>query len=170
MSPAGSLALAALVIAATVLVAPMLGPGPRTHPVDADPTAEVTETRKRTAGNGLASRELERSSDGRFHAWVRVNGIEIRFLVDTGASLVALTSADARKVGLAPGKARSKAMTAGGEIEIAPVTIERLAIGPITADKVDAAIVEELPVSLLGQSFLDRLESVRIEGDRMILR
>ena len=55
-------------------------------------------------------------------------------------------------------------------IEIIPVTIDRIAAGPLEARDVDGAVARELPVSLLGQSFLSRIGTVQISGDRMVLR
>ncbi|MDQ8755910.1 TIGR02281 family clan AA aspartic protease [Sphingosinicella sp. LHD-64] len=122
------------------------------------------------AARGFASHELRRGPDGHFYAEADVNGARIRFLVDTGASLVALTAEDARRAGIRPGDARASAMGAGGEIEIAPVTIDRIAVGPIETRGVRGAVVEKLPVSLLGQSFLQEADGVEIAGDRMVLR
>ncbi|HET9429429.1 MAG TPA: TIGR02281 family clan AA aspartic protease [Allosphingosinicella sp.] len=126
--------------------------------------------RSTNIGNGYASSELVRSPDGHFYAEAQVNGARVRFLVDTGASFVALTPADAQRAGIAPRSERAKAFGAGGEIEVMPVTIDRVAIGPLTASNVAGAVIDELPVSLLGQSYLSRVGSVKIEGDRMVLR
>ena len=91
-------------------------------------------------------------------------------MVDTGASVVALTPADAQRAGIALPSERAKAIGAGGEIEIIPVTIERIALGPLEARSVRGAVAAQLPVSLLGQSFLNRVGSVEIRGDTMVLR
>lgn len=122
------------------------------------------------AGNGFASREFERSADGHFYAEAQVNGARIRFLVDTGASMVALTAADAQRAGIALPSERARAQGAGGELEVIPVTIERIAIGPLEARDVRGAVAETLTVSLLGQSFLAQVGTVEISGDRMVLR
>lgn len=122
------------------------------------------------AGNGLASREIRRDPDGHFYADAQVNGARVRFMVDTGASMVALTRTDAQRAGIALGNERGRAMGAGGEIEIVPVTIERIAIGSLEARGVRGAMVEQLPVSLLGQSYLEQVGSVEIRGDTMVLR
>jgi aspartyl protease family protein len=170
MSMTGPLTFAGICLVAVALIAPGLN--------STVPVAQSAETPAMTPsavaaapiGNGFASRELERSSDGHFYAEAQVNGAQIRFLVDTGASVVALTSADAQRAGIAPSNARGIAMGAGGPIEIMPVVIDRVALGPLAATHVSGAVVDDLPVSLLGQSFLGQIGSVRIEGDRMILR
>jgi len=118
-----------------------------------------------------APRELRRGPDGHFYADAQVNGTTIRFMVDTGASVVVLTAADAQRAGIQLPSERSMAMGVGGPVEIVPVTLDRIAVGGIEARGVQAAVVaEELPVSLLGQSYLQRLGSVEIRGDRMVLR
>lgn len=122
------------------------------------------------AGNGFASRDITRAPDGHFYVDAQVNGAQIRFLVDTGASMVALTSADAQRAGIALPSERNSAETAGGTVEVIPVSIDRLAIGPIEARDVRGAVADALPISLLGQSFLSQVATVEISGDRMTLR
>ena len=84
--------------------------------------------------------------------------------------MVVLTRADAQRAAIALPSERMAARGAGGEIEVIPVSIDRIAIGPLEARDVRAAIAEEVPVSLLGQSFLSRVGTVEISGDRMVLR
>lgn len=122
------------------------------------------------AGNGSARREIVRSPDGHFYLDAQVNGAQVRFLVDTGASMVALTPADAQRAGIALPSERATARGAGGDVEVMPVTIERIAAGPLAARDVPAAIAPRLEISLLGQSFLERVGTVEISGDRMVLR
>ena len=99
-----------------------------------------------------------------------VNGAQIHFLVDTGASMVALTPDDAQRAGIALSNDRVVAQGAGGSVEVTPVTIDRIAAGPLEARDVPGAVARELPISLLGQSFLSRVGNVQISGDRMTLR
>lgn len=167
----GPLTFAGVVVATVLLLAPELEPA-----TPAAPTVEAREPPMQSLpvaapiGNGFASRELVRSPDGHFYADAQVNGAQVRFLIDTGASFVALTAADAQRAGIAPRTDRARAFGAGGEIEVMPVKIDRVALGPLAAANVDGAVIDNLPVSLLGQSFLSRIGSVRIEGDRMVLR
>jgi aspartyl protease family protein len=154
----------------------LLSPGvrreaaPEATRAEAPAAAPVRAAPAASAGNGLASRELRRSPDGHFYAEAQVNGARIRFMVDTGASVVALTPADAQRAGIALPSERARARGAGGEIEVIPVTIERMAVGPLEARGVRGAVAEALPVSLLGQSFLGQVGSVEIRGDVMVLR
>ena len=154
------------------LLAPSLRPGEALPATDkpkrvAGPAARSAPE---PAGNGLARREIFRAADGHFYLDAQVNGARVTFLVDTGASLVALSQADARRAGIALPSERATARGVGGEIEVMPVTIDRLAAGPLEARQVAAAIVPDVPVSLLGQSFLERVGTVEISGDTMVLR
>ena len=115
-------------------------------------------------------RELRRGPDGHFYADAQVNGTTIRFLIDTGASMVVLTRQDAQRAGIQLPSERAMAMGVGGPIEVIPVTLDRITVGGIEARRVEAAIADETPVSLLGQSYLQRVGSVEIRGDTMVLR
>ncbi len=175
MSMGNILAWAGAVLVGAVLLAPNLprsGGGGRTEstPERSAPSPPASHPSAPRAGNGVATQSLERAGDGHFYAEAQVNGARIRFLVDTGASLVALTPDDARRAGISVGDANGRAIGAGGEVAFSPVTIDRLAVGPVEARAVRGAVAERLPVSLLGQSFLSRVGSVEMRGDTMILR
>ncbi len=174
MSTGNILLWAGAILVGAALLAPGLpgGDGDRPAPVEApDRRAdEAAPPPALRAGNGIAAQRLERAGDGHFYAEAQVNGARIRFLIDTGASLVALTPDDARRAGIAVGDASGRALGADGEVAFAPVTIDRIAIGPVEARAVRGAVADRLPVSLLGQSFLSRLASVEMRGDTMMLR
>ena len=115
--------------------------------------------------------ELRRASDGHFYAGVAVGGRPVTMLVDTGASVVALTADDARAAGLYwnPAELGMVAQGASGPIRGVAIKLDRVALGGHEVRDVAAVIIPEgLPVSLLGQSFLATVEPVRIEKDRMI--
>lgn len=115
---------------------------------------------------------LEREPDGHFYADATVDSRRTHFLVDTGASVVALTGADAEGIGLDWSEDDLVAIGRGasGTVYGVPVRLERVELGGFEATDVDAAIIPDgLDVSLLGQSFLSKLQGVRIEGDRMII-
>jgi len=118
--------------------------------------------------------ELRRDDDSHFRASVTVNGRPVMMLVDSGASLVVLTEADARSVGiyLNPSDYSATAQTANGEVKMAPVMIDRMAINGIERRNVQGAVVQAglLNQSLLGQSFLGQLAEVSIRDDVMRLR
>lgn len=115
---------------------------------------------------------LDRAGDGHFYSDIRVNGALVHALVDTGASTVALTGADARAAGLdwREEDLVPVARGASGVVYGVPVKLEAVELGGIEVEGVMAAVVPEgLDVSLLGQSVLSHLSGVRIEGDRMVL-
>ncbi|MCB2078490.1 MAG: TIGR02281 family clan AA aspartic protease [Novosphingobium sp.] len=115
---------------------------------------------------------LKRKPDGHFYADVLVEGRDYRLLVDTGASMIALTGDDARDMGLywEDSQLIPVGRGASGTVYGVPVTIDRVELGGIEARKVKAAIIPEgLDISLLGQSFLSQIDNVRIDGDRMML-
>ena len=99
-----------------------------------------------------------------------INGVPVRFLVDTGATLVALPAADADRLGIDYRKGqRGTVQTAGGPVPAYLVKLERVKIGAIELANVDGLVVEQgLGVALLGMSFLNRVE-MRREGQSMTL-
>lgn len=115
---------------------------------------------------------LDRSSDGHFYASVSIDSQDVRMLVDTGASVVALTGEDAEALGYAwsDEELHPVARGASGVVIGKPVRLERVRLGDLEADNVEAVIIPEgLDVSLLGQSFLGRVGKVEIEDGRMVL-
>ena len=119
--------------------------------------------------DGLA---LRRGPDGHFHARTQVNGATIDFLVDTGATDLVLSQQDARRAGLDPARLSfvQPARTANGVVYSAPVTLDRLSLGPFEDRDVRASVNGgELSTSLMGMSYLSRFTRVTVEGDRMLL-
>jgi aspartyl protease family protein len=102
---------------------------------------------------------------------VEIDGTPLRLLVDTGASLVSLTLADARAAGIAPDRLAftGRAMTANGTTSLAPVTLHEIRIGQLVVADVPAAVLKNLDVSLLGMSFLRRLRSYRMDDGRFTI-
>lgn len=116
--------------------------------------------------------EVPMASDGHFHLRAEVNGTEISFLIDTGASSLVLSPADARAAGLDTERLdfRDTAMTANGPVSSAPVRLESVTIGPVTDHNVPADVNgADMGVSLMGMSFLSNFARVGIEGNRLIL-
>jgi aspartyl protease family protein len=116
--------------------------------------------------------ELRRARDGHFHATLEVNGRPVRFIVDTGASDVVLSRADAARVGIDVDALAftGRAMTANGPVATAPVRLGRVALGGLAVEGVPASVnAGALDGSLLGMAFLDRFARIEIEGDRMRL-
>ena len=111
---------------------------------------------------------LERSEGGHFYANVEVNGELVRFLVDTGASGVALTEADAERIGIdfRRGDYEQVGMGASGPVRGKFVTLDKVSLDGKAARNVDGAILEGSDISLLGQNYLGRF-SVEMRGDTM---
>ena len=115
---------------------------------------------------------LERSSDKHFYADTEVNGHPVRFLVDTGASEIALTEDDARKVGLQvdPSKYELLGQGASGIVRGQYVELDGIKLGTISEAKTKAVVVQGADVSLLGQPFLENIDEIVIRKDEMVLR
>lgn len=115
---------------------------------------------------------LPRAPDGHFYAEVSVDSASARMLVDTGASVVALTADDADRLGVRWNAAeiRPVAQGASGTVYGVPARLEHVQLGEIGADGVEAVVVPEgLGISLLGQSFLSQVGRVEMTDDRMTL-
>jgi aspartyl protease family protein len=176
MSMGNALAIAGAALIGVALIAPTLKSGSAATANDNRTGARVgavSGPKRISATDPVTApspRELQRGPDGHFYADAQVNGVTIRFMIDTGASVVVLTAQDAQRAGIQLPSERAMAMGVGGPIEVTPVTLDRVAIGGIEARGIQGAVAEELPVSLLGQSYLQRVGSVEIRGDRMVLR
>jgi aspartyl protease family protein len=114
-----------------------------------------------------------RSADGHFYIDATVNGRPVRFLVDTGASEIVLSPADAARVGFKRSELlfNRQYKTANGIGWGAPVVLRSIEAGAIRFQGI-AASVNDAPMSesLLGMSFLDRLSGFEVRGDSLILR
>ena len=115
---------------------------------------------------------LEREANGHFYVHAKVNGELVRFLVDTGASNVALTVEDARRVGLKfdPGEFQYVGEGASGPVRGKLVRLNRVSIEGKAVDDVSGVILEGSNLSLLGQSYLARMGEVQMVGDTMVLK
>jgi len=150
-----ALSCAAPASAATVRLA---SASPISPPVNSDPTH---------------GRAIVRAPDGLFYVDATINGAKLRLLVDTGATDIILTRADAARAGvrLEDGQFDEKASTAGGETNMARVQLHQVAVNGSLDWNVPAVVAGgALNVSLLGARWLTRIGSVTITGDRMILQ
>jgi aspartyl protease family protein len=125
-----------------------------------------------SSGTGEVS--ITRRGRGSFIVPARINERAARFVFDTGASTVVLTHATAEALGLKPAGLtfRVPVGTANGMALAAPVTLDSLTVGSITLRRVQALVVRDglLSENLLGQTFLERLSSYEVRGNRLILR
>lgn len=116
--------------------------------------------------------EIPRNSDGHYYATLTVNGADVLFVVDTGATDVVLTQKDARHAGLEPDKLPyfGRAMTANGEVRIAPVWLEEVELGGYIDKDVRASVnAGEMRQSLLGMSYLQIYDQITISSNKLIL-
>jgi len=118
------------------------------------------------------SATLTADSRGHFVVDGQINGGAARFLVDTGATAVSLSSEDASRLGIDYRKGQPGLMgTANGTVTAYRVKLDTVRVGDIVVNNVDAAVVEgnhQMPFALLGMSFLNRMEMKR-EGQTMVL-
>lgn len=114
-----------------------------------------------------------KASDGHFWADGEVNGASVRFLVDTGATAVALTPADAQRLGIDLQSLHYgySVVTAGGKARAASVKLASVSVAGARLEDVDALVIEKgLDASLLGMSYLGRLTSFQATRQALILR
>jgi len=132
--------------------------------------AEIIPGRAVTRGHTV---EIARGTGGSFAVTTQVNGARIAMVLDTGASAVVLTQEAARTAGL-PLEVLNYSVhvdTANGRARAAPVTLDKVSVGGITERSVPALIAQGgLRTNLLGMSFLNRLQSWEVRGDRLLLR
>ena len=118
--------------------------------------------------------EVSRGQGGNFIVLTQVNGARLPMILDSGASSVVLTHDAAKAAGL-PLEMLSYSVavdTANGRTRAAPVTLQSIAVGGLVEREVAALIAQpgQLRQSLLGMSFLNRLQSWEVRGDRLMLR
>jgi len=125
-----------------------------------------------TASDGTVT--ITRRSDGNFYVQAEVNGQPQGFQFDTGASSVVLTAESAAALGIRPAESEFsvRVSTANGVTVAAPAFLDSLRVGGIVERRVPALVSRPgaLRENLLGMSFLDRLASFEVRGDRLVLR
>ena len=123
------------------------------------------------ARSGTQSVVLTADPRGHFVAAGSINGVSVQFLVDTGASFISMSSSEAKRLGVnyAAGQ-RAFSSTANGVVPTFRVKLDEVRIGDVTLNNVDGMVHagDNLPIVLLGMSFLNRMEMQR-DGDRMTL-
>ncbi len=116
--------------------------------------------------------EVPLGPDWHFHLTVELNGAPVRFIVDTGASALALSPRDARRAGIDLDRLvyAGQARTANGIVPTATVRLDRVAIGDIVDENVPAMVIQaDIDRSLMGMDYLRRFARISFEGDTMIL-
>jgi len=161
--------LALVMIVFAVMVGVLAPSGPSRSPAATEAQAKQPGLFE---GTPYKETELQRRPNGHFFVTGYVNGAPINFMVDTGASTVALTEADARAAGLQFSSEEFEpiAQTASGVARGKAVTLPKVAIEGKDVPEVEAMIIEGAQLSLLGQSYLARISGVQMNGDTMVLR
>lgn len=115
---------------------------------------------------------IPRAQDGHYYLRVAINGRDVAFMVDTGASNIVLSPSDARSLGIDLSKLHffGQASTANGDVRTARITLSKVELGPFHDTDVTAYVNEaDMQGSLLGMDYLGQF-SISIQGDEMILQ
>ncbi len=140
-------------------------------PVTAAPARPVTPV----AATASASRSVIVSRDARGHFQVdaRIEGRKLSFMVDTGASVVALTASDAARLGIHPAQREfvTEVRTANGTVRAAPVRLDEVEVGDLVVRDVAGLVLPDgaLSDNLLGLSFLSRLRRFEYSDGKLVL-
>ena len=143
----------------------------RSTDVTAPPQAEANVPPARHSASVV---EIAAARNGHFFTEVEIDGRPINIMVDTGATMVALSYEDAERAGLYlnPSDFTHSVNTANGRARVAPVMLHSVSIGDITVRDVQAAVSEpgRLRTSLLGMSFLRRLSRFDMRPGLLVLQ
>lgn len=164
------LVLAAAVLAIGGFAARYLDKAAIPQPAHASAVQPTVDARPAASSRSLT---LESGPGGHFPAEARIDGRYIDFIVDTGASLVVMRESDAARAGIRPmrGDYTATVSTANGKIKAARASLDRIQVGGITVEGVQALVLpdEALEKNLLGMSFLSRLKRYEVANGRMVL-
>lgn len=143
---------------------------PRAAQMPAEPALAAVE--EGHAGSGSRSVVVEAERDGHFYIEARINLRPVRMMVDTGATVVALRQSDAEAAGIRVRRADfdQPVQTANGTTQAAAATLDAISVEDIEIPRVRALILpdDQLSVSLLGGSFLSRLERFEMRSETLI--
>jgi aspartyl protease family protein len=165
--------LAALMVGLGTLMAQMADKMTATTPVLANTAARKAVAVETAAPNGLRNLSIPPDSRGHFLTEGRIEGQRIGFMVDTGASVIALNESSAARFGLRPsrGDYNSTVTTANGTIKAARTRLAMVDIGGLVVRDVDAMVLpdEALRENLLGLSFLSKLRRYEYANGKLVL-
>jgi len=153
-------------------------PGAKRAPITAAPPATAAPSAAAASPAASAPADqpqptvIDRADNGHFFTVADVNGEPIKFVVDTGATEVALTQDDARRAGVKfdAGQFDVIGTGASGDVRGQEVQLEDVVLDGKRVSGIHAVVLDGLTISLLGQNYLRRLDSVAISGDKMTLR
>jgi aspartyl protease family protein len=167
------LIFAAIMIAAGTYMAQLADQMTTAH-AKPSPVAAVARQTPAPAPDYDRSVVIGRDSRGHFQADARIEGQHIEFMIDTGASVIALTETDAIRIGVrpAPGDYRATVTTANGRVKAAPVRLASVDVGGLVVRDVEAMVLPDgaLSENLLGMSFLSRLKRFELANGQMVLQ
>ena len=136
--------------------------------------AHVATNNAASAPDAVGETSIEAGSGGQYATEVYVNGVPVKMLVDTGATMVVISYQTASRIGLQVLNSdyTMRAQTANGVAAVAPVSLREVTVGPIYLGEVKALVAapDAGAVDLLGMSFLRRLASVEQRSGKLILR
>ena len=123
------------------------------------------------AADGSGRIIMTADAQGHFYTTGNINGTSVRFLVDTGATMISLGASDARRIGLDFNRGqKGMSQTANGQTMVSKIQLDTVRIGDVTLHNVDAVVHQtDMPMALLGMSFLNRMEMQR-DGNTMTLK
>jgi len=147
---------------------------PRLGETTAEFEARINGLARSVSPSQPLSVTLVADQQGHFFVEPIVNGIRLRMLVDTGATLVVLSRDDARRIGINPQASdfQAKVSTANGVVSVAPIRLKEVVIGEISVRDIPAAVFPEnkLQIGLLGMSLLSKLSHFEVAAGRLILK
>lgn len=142
-------------------------------PASATPTARLAAVADAPSDAGLRTLSIPHDARGHFATEGRIDGQRIAFMVDTGASVVALNESSAARFGLRPSRNdyRATVSTANGTVKAAPTRLTMIDVGGLIVRDVDAMVLpdEALSENLLGLSFLSKLRRFEYANGKMVL-
>ena len=165
------MAFAFLALVAALIVPRLHVGNGATAAAPAGPSASA-QTEAASSAAAYRTMTIQRGSNGHFNVEAEVDGRRMEFLVDTGASVIALRERDAARLGIHPAQREYTApvSTANGIVRAAPVELNRVDVGSLTVRNVQALVLpdEALGQNLLGMSFLSRVRFEHRDG-RLVL-
>jgi aspartyl protease family protein len=158
---------AGIMLAAGAFVAPYAGR------LNMQPPRAAMAVQPAEEEQGGRTHVIRRDGRGHFSVDARVDGRRVDFMVDTGASVIALTTSDAARLGIRPAQRdfTVQVRTANGTVRAAPTRLGRVEVGGLVVRDVDAPIAPDAALSenLLGLSFLTRLRRFEYTGGKLVL-
>jgi aspartyl protease family protein len=139
----------------------------------ANAAAKPASAKPAAVQSGPRSVSLAADASGHFVADIRINGLFIKGLFDTGATQIALPLSEARRIGIDPPASdyRAPVNTASGQTQAARVKLREVRLESIVVQDVDALVIREgLEVTLIGMSFFKQLQSTEMRGAMLVLK